>query len=373
MGGLNYQINLFTALTTNDGYEIKPILFLGNDVKQSILDRYNKISGLTIIQSNVFNRKNKILRLVLALLTGADYPAYRLFKVNDIDLTFEIANFYGWRFPIKTIAWIPDLQHKRLRHYFGLLAFLKREIGFRMQILSGRHIMLSSQDAKHDFQRYYDIPEHRLHVVRFSVPVTVQDFDANEIIQKYKLPRQFFYLPNQFWRHKNHECVIHALAIAKQSGYNITVAVSGNSNDPRDPNYFPSLIRLIKKLDVEQEFNILGLIPYKDVQALMIKCISLINPSTFEGWSTTVEEAKVFGIRMLLSDINVHHEQAGSSATYFKIDDANHLANVMIDALSGQHPLDSNNSETIYTQSQRNMRNFAGAFAAAVNSVLKIK
>ncbi len=42
----------------------------------------------------------------------------------------------------------------------------------------------------------------------------------------------------------------------------------------------------------------------------MLCSTALINPSQFEGWSTTVEEAKSLGVKMLLSDLEVHKEQA---------------------------------------------------------------
>lgn len=46
----------------------------------------------------------------------------------------------------------------------------------------------------------------------------------------------------------------------------------------------------------------LGLVPRSDVIALMRYSISLINPSFFEGWSTTVEEAKSMGKQIILSE-----------------------------------------------------------------------
>ena len=49
---------------------------------------------------------------------------------------------------------------------------------------------------------------------------------------------------------------------------------------------------------------------------------ALINPSRSEGWSTTVEEAKSFGVPMILSDIDVHREQTGGTARYFGAEDA---------------------------------------------------
>ena len=66
--------------------------------------------------------------------------------------------------------------------------------------------------------------------------------------------------------------------------------------------------------------------------------MALINPSRFEGWSTTVEEAKSFGVPLILSDIDVHHEQAGEAARYFGLDDPATLADALCKALQTAAP-----------------------------------
>ena len=74
------------------------------------------------------------------------------------------------------------------------------------------------------------------------------------------------------------------------------------------------------------------MIPLDHVYALLRSSTALINPSRFEGWSTTVEEAKSFGVPMILSDLDVHREQTGGAARYFGINDpemlADHLSEV---------------------------------------------
>ena len=49
---------------------------------------------------------------------------------------------------------------------------------------------------------------------------------------------------------------------------------------------------------------------------LMRSASGVLNPSLFEGWSTTVEEAKLLGKRLILSDIPVHREQDPAAALY---------------------------------------------------------
>ena len=48
----------------------------------------------------------------------------------------------------------------------------------------------------------------------------------------------------------------------------------------------------------------------------MCASVALLNPSHFEGWSTTVEEARALGVPMLLSDLDVHLEQAQGIARF---------------------------------------------------------
>jgi len=60
--------------------------------------------------------------------------------------------------------------------------------------------------------------------------------------------------------------------------------------------------------------------------------LAVINPSRFEGWSTTVEEARNLGKSVLLSDIDVHREQAPPRAGYFDPDRAGDLADKMQNA-----------------------------------------
>ena len=152
------------------------------------------------------------------------------------------------------------------------------------------------------------------------------------------MPSKYFYLPNQFWRHKNHRVVIDALTIMKKRGLNVVIAASGSSEDPREPDYFDGLMREIEDRGLETSFRYLGMIPTEHVYALLRASTALINPSRFEGWSTTVEEAKSFGVPMILSDLDVHREQTGGMARYFGLDDPEMLADQLWEVSQSAEP-----------------------------------
>lgn len=337
-GGYNYQRNLFDALRQHCPGEIVPVLFAGMNDDPAQLAVLSQIPGVEVVQSRVFDGRR--FGLARALAFGLDRSAATEFQAKRIDLVFENARFFGWRLPFPAIAWFPDLQHRRLPQLFSPAARWHRDLGFRAQIASGRRIMLSSESALRDCRKFYPRLTNGISVVRFATQPAPAHLTANpsEILALYGLPPKYFYLPNQFWRHKNHQAVIEALTILKKRGFDVVVAASGSPDDPREKDYFNGLMRQVKGRNLQANFRYLGVIPLDHVYALLRASLALINPSRFEGWSTTVEEAKSFGVPLILSDIDVHREQTGGTARYFGIEDPGMLADQLWEVSQNPEP-----------------------------------
>ncbi len=202
-------------------------------------------------------------------------------------------------------------------------------------------------------------------MVRFaSCPsASLLSAEPHQVIEKYGLPSCFFYLPNQFWRHKNHQVVIDALEILKHRGIDVVVAASGSSHNSKDSSYFSNLMMQVEQRGIAANFRYLGMIPIDDVYALLRSATALINPSSFEGWSTTVEEAKSFGTPMFLSDINVHREQA-ANGLFFDLHDPAALANHLAAAAAAFTPLEP---RLLLPDVDRRVAAFAADFADTVD------
>ena len=340
-GGHNYQINLFSALDRYRPGEIVPVIFAGIDDDPFELAAVRRVGSVEVAQSQAFAAFDRRRSgLVTTLVTGIDRPAAAEFKNQRIDLVFEAARFFGWRLPFPALAWFPDFQHRRLPQLFSRPARWRRDLGFRAQTASGRHIMLSSESALRDYHRFYPGSRNRVSVVRFATQPPAEFLAANpdDVVAHYGLPPNFCFLPNQFWRHKNHQVVVEALTILKRRNLDVVVATTGSTEDPREPDYFKNLMTEAKSRGLEANFRYLGMIPLDQVYALMRTSAALLNPSCMEGWSTTVEEAKSFGVPMILSDIDVHREQTGGAARYFGIHDAETLAGHLSDVSQAFQP-----------------------------------
>lgn len=97
-------------------------------------------------------------------------------------------------------------------------------------------------------------------------------------------------------------------------------------DDRRNPAFKQFLMENVRRAGLNERFTCIGAVPYESVVGLMHHTISVIQPSLFEGWSTTVEEAKAMRKEIILSNIDVHLEQAPERGVYFSPESADELA-----------------------------------------------
>lgn len=329
LGGYNYLRNLCNALVKYQK-DVVPVIFVGTDIEKHMLEPFAELD-IEIVQDSVFNKTNKSKILLQSLFLGKSSDIEKSFYDSHIDVLFENNVYFGWRTKFSVISWLPDFQHKHLPHMFPKLAWLKRELGFQLLTKSSRPIMLSSNDAKKDCETFYNVAADRIYVVPFSVePPKIDEQYIDECLRKYNIEQPFYYLPNQFWRHKNHSVAIKALEKINNSNENkILIICSGSSKDTRKDSYFTEIEELINLNNLENDFRLLGMIPYKDVIHLMYASCAVINPSFFEGWSTTVEEAKSLKKKLIVSNLSVHKEQLKDEALFFNPYSYEELANIL--------------------------------------------
>ena len=181
----------------------------------------------------------------------------------------------------------------------------------------------------------------------------------------------WFHLPNQFWEHKNHVIVVEALNLLKQNGVGVLVVATGSTKDYRNPEHFKSLMKQVDEYGLQKNFLSLGMVPFKDVEALMRYSIATINPSLFEGWSTTVEESKAIGKKIILSDIVVHREQQPQRGLYFDPRSAEDLAGKITVVLNEHNEADEEIFQAKASMMlQENIRRFAETYQELVCKIL---
>ena len=327
-GGWMYMRNLVRALSLFGQGDIETVVFVGSDkTEDAYVRELRTLPRTRVIVAPEFNADQLRGGTLRTLATGRRTHLLDAFGREKIDVALDWAMYYGWRSEIPVIAWLPDFQHRTLPHLFGRFAWLRRETGFRLQISASCKVLLSSQAAEQDCHSFYPSSRGKTHVAQFAVPIEgwPDPEKAREIVAKAGIPQNFVFLPNQLWHHKNHALAIDAAGILAQRGSKTVIVATGRGSDPRRPSYRSELIDRIGQKGAGSNFILLDGVDYDLVKAMMIRANALLNPSRFEGWSTTVEEAKAVGTPMLLSDLVVHREQA-PGAMFFGKDDVGALA-----------------------------------------------
>jgi hypothetical protein len=108
---------------------------------------------------------------------------------------------------------------------------------------------------------------------------------------------------------------------------------TGSTDDPQYASVLMMVRGLMEKLGVSRRFRLVGHLPRAEQLALMRASLAVVQPSFFESWSMVVEEARLFGKPLILTESRAHFEQAGREAHYFRTADSAHLETVLAEVI----------------------------------------
>ena len=331
MGGLNYFKNLLFAINSIEEKELEVFVFVGKKIDIKTKRMFQEYA--TVIEDSMFDRKSIkwFLSKIEQKIFKTNILLENILKKHSIQILSHaaITNLKT----IKTINWIPDFQHIHLPQMFSEKEIQNRNNNFLKLIRDSDLIVFSSFDALKDMKKFAPNYEDKARVLQFVSQPNSRYFELDEhdkslLLQKYKIKDDFFYIPNQFWKHKNHMMIFEAINELKKDGVEINIVCTGYLGDYRNKTYIDDIRKVVKLNNLEDNIKLLGLVDYEDVFALIKFSKAVINPSLFEGWSSTVEECKSVGKNMILSDLDVHKEQY-PNAVFFKRDSIESLKEVL--------------------------------------------
>ena len=328
IGGTYYYQNLIQSLNLLPDLKKPHLFILSSNVASfdSIKElNYPFITYKVLINTSTFFEKfiNKIIR---KLFPQRAIPNKR---INfGIDVLFHPSEVQIPNSIKKHLYWIPDFQEVYLPHLFSkeYLNFRKKS---QQELLSrDKHILFSSKDACNDFKKLYPSAKSKCYIVNFSVfHPNYLNINIEQLKVKYQLKDvPYFFSPNQFWQHKNHNIVLKAVKKIKENhDFKFQILFSGKEFDSRNPTYFERIKQFVSENDLQEKIKFLGFIDRSEQLCLMKNAIAVIQPSLFEGWSSVVEDAKAMNQNLIASSLNVHQEQLGNQGYYFNPNDENEL------------------------------------------------
>ena len=321
IGGVYYARNILYQLSLNkkitDRYNL--FVFTNETCKMNFYD----IDNIKVIVSKG-NERFELLKAIFIHNIRYRYPGNKNIAM------------------CRAISWIPDFQHENLKNMFPDYE-VENRIHERKNIVDKNlPLVLSSNDALYDFNRFYTADKKNvyvMHFVSFIEPV-IKSIKANyeeKVLEKFNLlKKRYVYIANQFWKHKNHIVVLKAIKkiIADT---NLYFVFSGKLSDYRNPDYIEEIKQIITELEKTNRLFNLGFLDRKEQIIVMKNCDFLIQPSLFEGWGTVVEDAKVLDKYVLLSDISIHREQMNEKCRLFPVNDVDALGKMILEEEKKEH------------------------------------
>lgn len=330
LGGRQYSINLLRTLVLGraggDYFDVS-VLVNGKD----------EIPHYSALRSEL-----KICAAIQEVSAAATLPARARWKL--------MRTFGGWAAPwleepllrigatfvypfsslrVPSANWISDFQYHHYPDRMSAEEIAARKAEFSHIVAHARRIVLSSHCAERDCHTLYPSSIGRTHVLQFRAfadPAWVAA-DPRQTLAKYHLPERFVLISNWLLPTKNHALVLDALArLPAEERSQIHVVCTGDIYDYRNPGFYNRFLNRIHTLGLARHVSHLGVIPKHDQIQLLRAAVAYLQPSLFEGWNTGVEEARLFGKRILVSDIPIHREQAPARAIFFDPNDPSDLA-----------------------------------------------
>jgi glycosyltransferase involved in cell wall biosynthesis len=336
IAGSYYVVNLIRALNQLEK-SVKPHLIILHH-NSTGLDLIEMIGYpfISFVNTDINNGRwiGIFLRKVLRKIVGAN--VFSMSELKEVEHIFEGNDEY---LNIKNhYYWVHDFQELRLPNFFSKEDAEKRSaLPRKVSGMKNATLILSSYDSLNDFKTFFPSYQCKVRVWRFAS--SLPDFSMikfEEECQKLNIKTPYFICSNQFWQHKNHQVVLEAIDLLKKKGYLFEVVFTGKNFDHRNPLYFKTLMDFVISHQLEQWVNFVGFIDRNVQLCLAQNALSFIQPSLFEGWSTTVEDAKSLNQYILLSDIPVHREQMDYNVSFFNPLEPRELAVAMEDVLNGR-------------------------------------
>ena len=338
-GGINYFRNFAFALnqvTKN----IKIYLFISDNFDEISLEDFG--NDFKIVKLPILRRFSVLwfLDKMVFKMFKTSFMKHNIFKKFNIDIIFTFSLLQKSK-NFKILFWLPDLQFLFYPQFFSKSQIISNIKLIKYMCLQCDRIILSSNSANQDLQYLMKKKINKAETVQF---VSQPKFDISRDIKsliylqnKYNFNKPFFFLPNQFWKHKNHMVVFEAICINKPKDY--LIICSGEIFDHRDPSgdYWNMIQNFIINNKLHKTIKILGSIPYDDVISLMKHSLAVINPSLFEGWSSSVEESKSIHKEIILSNIKVHLEQNPEFGYFFDPSSPQELAKQLSNVLTNRN------------------------------------
>lgn len=237
---------------------------------------------------------------------------------NEIEFTWSIGHYEHEAFDVPYITTVFDLQH-RLQPWFpevsqGGLWDIREEF-FSKYVRRATYIITGTEEGRREIERFYRVPEKRIRVIPLPTPSfclnqTQSDFPSR--LSALGITGRYLFYPAQFWAHKNHANLLHALRLLNDGETEpFQLALVGSDHGNLD-----HVRSLARTLGIEQQVLFLGFVAREDLIALYKGAFALVYTTLFGPDNLPPLEAFANGCPVIITNYDGAQEQLGDAPLY---------------------------------------------------------
>lgn len=209
-----------------------------------------------------------------------------------------------------------DLQHRR-QSFFPEVSvtgstFEDREKHYTAVLPKAATVIVSNQTAKQEVIRFYGLPDERVATLTLPTPSWVLDSTSQASVIPAGIHSPYLFYPAQFWPHKNHIVLLHALKKLRGRGENIDLVFTGS--DKGNAAYIKSVVH---DLGLHNSVHFCGFVGRAELRALYSNAYALVFPSFFGPDNIPPLEAAALGCPVIMADVAGAQEQMYGAALFF--------------------------------------------------------
>jgi glycosyltransferase involved in cell wall biosynthesis len=242
-------------------------------------------------------------------------PLQKEVERYQIDLMW----FVSQRFEMVDIPYICtvlDLEH-RVHPFFPEVSVTgnpweDREKSFGSMIPRAAYIISGTEAGKQQIIDFYHPEPERVRVIPFPVSSFAREdrASANDRADADAAPRPYLFYPAQFWPHKNHVVLLHALKLLREE-YHLDLGLVFCGSDKGNLGYVEETAR---ELGVAPYLQVLGFVTTEKLYALYQHAFALVYPSIFGPDNLPPLEAFAIGCPVIAAKVAGAAEQLGDAA-----------------------------------------------------------
>lgn len=232
---------------------------------------------------------------------GIEFVWFLSQRPQDIDLPY--------------MAIVLDLQH-RVQPWFPEVSEFGhwdvRERAFARHLGRAAAVITGTQVGQNEISTFYQVPRERIHILPHPTPnhaLKAVSNSAEKILDKFALKPGYLLYPAQFWAHKNHINLLHALKQLGEESLELHLVLSGSDFGNRD-----FVLQKIKELGLTKQVHITEFVDQDDLTVLYQNALALTYLSFFGPENLPPLEAFALGCPVIAAQVDGADEQMGDAA-----------------------------------------------------------